>query len=989
MRFLVRCAAVILLALPELQAQVLDEDLIFEDHVCVIELGDDSDVLEGVGLSREIAYEVSFEGMLFLSVMAREGLDPLLRVEDLDGELIAQDDDSGGGRDAFVRVEVEPGQSLVIRVAVKGTNPGTVRFKLFEAPETEATRAAAADARRALTQVEELRRAKRLEQARSLLQAAVETALSVPGAKTSTAIEMVLWDIGLEAYERLGALETARRSRDAIRALRECALPDDHPVLGRARGNLAETIGALGDLAGARALQEKVLEVASRTLADDHSDLQWARLSLAGTMFTLGDLAGARALWEKVLEVFSRTLPDDHPHLQRARSNLATTMHELGDLPGARALFEQVLEVCSRTLPDEHPDLQRARRAVGRVRTRAGEAAGDEVAALVRATIETLSSPKQNSAGRELDALALSQEANLSWVLSLARAVALHKLQDPRFEAIEFARAAQASRGWMLRRVAVPQALGGRVAELEAEAARLGGLVRREIFLEERSSGEKEKDTGSFFEKIHAKDRIEREISEILLGLAREQGVLFRADRESIARALEPDEAALAYWRYHLEEINPETHEIAPSVASYLAFVLAPDGGLERVELGPAAAIEDAIPAYRRAILAPVERGARALEDARTSIDETAERLRSLVLDPVLPHIEGAKRLVVTLDDVLHLVPLGALPLGGSLVGERFEIETRTSLKELTVEQPPLLHPPSLLVLGGIEYDRPALALAPAGDDTNKETSTGPPLVADAGSPGTLFRGSSEDLVRAGPWALGFSVLRETEGETRDIAALFEKAFEDGEAKARLGSDASREALEKLAPHARFLHLATHGYFAPESVASMKDERWVDEKLKLGSFTELGEQVRGFAPMELCGLALAGANLEPDASGFIAGVMTAEELSRLDLCGCELVVLSACDTNVGERRAGQGIASLQQAVYAAGAQASLTSLWKVPDQATRELTTDFYRRWWIQGKPKRQALLEAQARMRLARDELDAPRYSVKDWAGWVLVGGS
>lgn len=67
---------------------------------------------------------------------------------------------------------------------------------------------------------------------------------------------------------------------------------------------------------------------------------------------------------------------------------------------------------------------------------------------------------------------------------------------------------------------------------------------------------------------------------------------------------------------------------------------------------------------------------------------------------------------------------------------------------------------------------------------------------------------------------------------------------------------------------------------------------------------------------------MAGANLEPDRYGFIPGVMTADEILKLDLRGVELVVLSACDTNVGVRRAGQGIASLQQAVCAAGARAS-------------------------------------------------------------------
>ena len=68
-------------------------------------------------------------------------------------------------------------------------------------------------------------------------------------------------------------------------------------------------------------------------------------------------------------------------------------------------------------------------------------------------------------------------------------------------------------------------------------------------------------------------------------------------------------------------------------------------------------------------------------------------------------------------------------------------------------------------------------------------------------------------------------------------------------------------------------------------------------------------------------------------------------------------------------------------------QASLTSLWKVPDESTRELMSDFYRRWWIQGKSKGQALREAQNRMRRARDEFGESLYRVKAWAAWVLVG--
>jgi CHAT domain-containing protein len=117
------------------------------------------------------------------------------------------------------------------------------------------------------------------------------------------------------------------------------------------------------------------------------------------------------------------------------------------------------------------------------------------------------------------------------------------------------------------------------------------------------------------------------------------------------------------------------------------------------------------------------------------------------------------------------------------------------------------------------------------------------------------------------------------------------------------------------------------------------------------------------------------------------GLVTAEELSTLDLTGCELAVLSACDTNVGVRRAGQGVASMQRALQMAGARSVITSLWKVPDEATKELMIDFYRRTWIEKKPKAQSLWEAKMKLRGERDENGTPRYATRDWAAWMLTG--
>ena len=100
----------------------------------------------------------------------------------------------------------------------------------------------------------------------------------------------------------------------------------------------------------------------------------------------------------------------------------------------------------------------------------------------------------------------------------------------------------------------------------------------------------------------------------------------------------------------------------------------------------------------------------------------------------------------------------------------------------------------------------------------------------------------------------------------------------------------------------------------------------------------------------------------------------------LDLSRCFLVTLSACDTSLGVRRAGQGYASLRAALQGAGARYVLTSLWKVGDEATMELMIDFYRRLWGGPQDPHRALWQAkmEARRRGA---------AFRDWAGWVMAG--
>jgi CHAT domain-containing protein len=320
-------------------------------------------------------------------------------------------------------------------------------------------------------------------------------------------------------------------------------------------------------------------------------------------------------------------------------------------------------------------------------------------------------------------------------------------------------------------------------------------------------------------------------------------------------------------------------------------------------------------------------------------------------------------------------VPLDALLLDeeGQLVGERWRIETRTSFWELLGEDPPVDPAGALVALGDVAYGAEPVSWSE--EDGEREFAPALHRLAHAGGHASVLRGS--------PFEEGFKPLDHTGPEVHAIAALFRGAVgTDAPAVVLEGTRASRASLEVLAPRVRWLHLATHGWFAPESIRSFADRSEGSESgpSAMTPRTSPEETVRGMSPMLLSGLALAGASPKRSSFGRAPGLLTAEELSGLDLTNCELAVLSACDTNVGLVRAGQGVASLQKALHMAGARSVITSLWKVDDAATREFFERFYTALWQQNLPKSEALWRTKMQLRVEG-------HPVRDWAAWVLTG--
>jgi CHAT domain-containing protein len=212
------------------------------------------------------------------------------------------------------------------------------------------------------------------------------------------------------------------------------------------------------------------------------------------------------------------------------------------------------------------------------------------------------------------------------------------------------------------------------------------------------------------------------------------------------------------------------------------------------------------------------------------------------------------------------------------------------------------------------------------------------------------------------PW----QYLEGTKSEIDRVSTLFKKKNIKFEVKK--GFLASEEALkakntEGVSPN--ILHLATHGFF-------YKNKQ--DISTKSAFQTAINPLIRS-------GLIMANANKawlgEALQEGREDGILTAYEISNMNLSQTHLVVLSACETGLGDIQGTEGVYGLQRAFKMAGVEYILMSLWQVPDKQTAELMEQFYTHL-LNGVPLQEAFSKAQQRMK----EKYAPYY----WAGFVLV---
>jgi len=749
----------------------------------------------------------------------------------------------------------------------------------------------------------------------------------------------------------LGDTDGAAVELDAILAALDARqVPADSLQRVEALQNLSSIFVERGDYEEALAIDRELLRMLEAEFPEDHPGVLIARNNLASILKLLGDYAGARPLEEANLEVCESSLPAHHPHCLRIRQNLGRTLRKLGELEEARVQEELALDGMQAVFAEGHTRRLEMLSGLAQTQFLLGEveAAREHLSALLRESRgEAVGALTRSS--RESRALIASLEATISVALSLAAIEELGKgLEEELFELIETLRHVSNAPPIDARRLPPDDELHTTRSRAARVRRQLNDLVAAGL----PAGSPPEAFEEELWRLFRERDRLESQIRDALVESGSFVGAVTCG---AVAAALDPESVAVGLRVYGRGVALPDERRFEDTGQHLLAHVQRSDGSLQRIELGPVEELKGLVEEWRAASGRPLDaRGVTVYEREDRSARQAALgiQLRERLLDPILAAAGGARTLHVCLDEFLHLLPLEALPLGEGVVGGRYRIVRQVTLAELGRTPATGERGRGLVILGGVDYDA-----------ENRDRSLPVPSV-----PATMRTDKVRDDFRA---------LLHTRLELEAIAALYSQHF-DEEPSLLLGSDATKGALRARLAGVRFVHLATHGWFAPETIPSSADTA---RSASWSAPLDAHRSVHGFAPMTLCGLALAGANRGRDAEGGVPGILTAEELCGFDLSRCDLAVLSACETTLGKQeRAGQGVQSLQAALLGAGARTTITSLWKVDDEATRRLMERFYSHLWVRGLSKSEALWAA-------KEELRDLGLGVADWGGWVLAG--
>jgi CHAT domain-containing protein/Tfp pilus assembly protein PilF len=777
-------------------------------------------------------------------------------------------------------------------------------------------------------------------------------------------------------------------------AILEKALGADHPNVAAVLKNLAALYGEKGDYVRAEPLLQRSLAIREKAFGADHPEVAVALNALAVLNLEKRNYAAAEPLLQRALAIYEKAFGPEHPDVAAMLSNLAGVYRAQGDYARAAPLIQRALLIREKAFGMENPRVAILLRGLAEVYHAKGDDAHAEPLYLRALAIsEKAFGPQHLDVAAALNFLTGFYEAkgdmeqalrsltraneiiehNLPLILdtgserqkqlyvkSLANGtsmtISLHVQQAPNNPAA--------------LRLALTLILRMKGRALDAMTDHIRALRRRldpqDRELLDQLSASRAQLSALVLKGAGRTDPAQHRAEVARLEAATEQlesrvstrSAEFRSEVQPVTiervQQVIPEDAALVELISYFPIYTKETKSLAPR---YAAYVLRRHGAPSFVDLGEVAPINQGVGQLRVALSDPES----------TDAKEAGRVLDEMVMRPLRKFLGDARQLFISPDSALNLVPFNALvdeqdrylvenhsitylTSGRDLL----HLKARTQPREGTV----VIADP-LFDLSGSQLENPTVASHNAADI----------IPSGKRNPDSARPRRSVDLTTG-----TFSPLSGTAKEAQAIAALFPGVKP-------LTQAAATEAKLKQVSAPRILHIATHGFFLPDQPEELKAgngpgiETGTHDGLMAGPRAVGGEN-----PLLRSGLVLAGANQLNGGEGE-DGVLTALEAAGLDLWGTKLVVLSACQTGVGEVKNGDGVYGLRRALVLAGAESELMSLWRVDDAATSDMMVEYYKRL-KNGEGRTEGLRQVQLKMLRSKDR-SHPYY----WASFIPVG--
>jgi tetratricopeptide (TPR) repeat protein/CHAT domain-containing protein len=734
------------------------------------------------------------------------------------------------------------------------------------------------------------------------------------------------------------------------------------------RASLYNRLGILRntqlDYASAEEMFKKALRIRSNRLEPDHPSIAETRGSLGRLLQNLGRYEEAEELLQESLESLKIKRGENHPYVAGTMLSLGRLREIQGDYAEAERYYQQAIEIDRTVLGEEHPSYAMTLNSLARVyaATNRTAEAGELLEQVTK--IENQMIGQIFSIGAESQRMAYLNTIRGTFYafLSLVRE---HLSQEPQ----------KIRSAWelVLRRKGIgAEALAAQrdallsdrcPVELKSKLQELL-TIRKQIGMKTISGPGVEglQEHQDLLSEWHTRrEMLEAEIAEQVpeIQLIRE----LTLERQFIAAALPTDSVLVEFVFYFPYDFTAVQGLGEPTwgPGRYLAFVVRSDDpeSTEMIDLGEAEIIDSLISAFRGTISGEDERGGeQELSDSMAIPDHVSMRsdqstlnaallettrhlqpagvpsasqdrtqigiaLREKIFDPILSSIGDGNQLFLAPDGDISRLPFEVLPLDEErFLVDEYEISYLSvgrDIMRVGDERP--MHPSEPLVIADPDFD-----------------------LGGSDAPG--FKAATP-----------FQPLKGTHHEGEGVAKQLK-------VEPLMGEEVM-EGVLKSRSSPNILHIATHGFFLPDPERDPHRDFLTSLTSSERAEGVLGRIAGVESPLLRSGLALAGANVwlqaKEEKLPEIAedGILTAEDVSTLNLFETEMVVLSACDTGLGDVLIGEGVFGLQRSFVLAGVKTLVMSLWKVPDAQTQELMEDFYQRL-LRGQPRAAALRQAQ-----------------------------